>query len=296
MGILLPGAARLSRVPGTLGCGTGHGGRRKLPLRDRASAVHRRAHSGRDDPRREDRLRELHGRADGDRAGPPSRARARGAAGRGDHGRGRVASATGAVGGVLPRRPRAPVRRDDPGRRAPDHALCAVLPVGRGPDGAVLHLSPPVPGRDARDRAVGQHPASAGVLGADVAVVLPAHRLLEAPARRPAGGADGACRDRGGRARHDRGDADPGEHRGELQPDRHPARGRGDPGLGMVSPGADPDSPRRLHEVGAVPVPLLAPACDGRADAGLGLSPFGHDGEGGRVPDGADVAGARRAS
>ena len=41
-------------------------------------------------------------------------------------------------------------------------------------------------------RAVGQHPAVAGVLGADLAVVLPADRLLEAPARRAAGRADGA--------------------------------------------------------------------------------------------------------
>jgi hypothetical protein len=187
----------------------------------------------------------------------------------------------------LPRRARAPLCRDDPGRGAPHHALCAVLPLGRGPDGAVLHLPPAVPGRDAGDRPVGQHPAPAGVLGADLALVLPAHRLLEAPARRPAGRADGACRDRGGRARADRGDADPRRDRGQLQPDGDPARGRGDQGLGMVSARADPDPARRLHEIGAVPVPLLAAACDGGADAGLGLSAFGHDGEGGRVPDGA---------
>ena len=48
-------------------------------------------------------------------------------------------------------------------------------------------------------------------------------------------------------------------------------------------------------QVGAVSVPLLAAACDGRADAGVGLSAFRDHGEGGRVPDGAAVAGARPA-
>jgi multicomponent K+:H+ antiporter subunit A len=44
----------------------------------------------------------------------------------------------------------------------------------------------------------------------------------------------------------------------------------------------------------AVPVPLLAAACDGGADAGVRLPALGHDGEGRRVPDGAPVAGAGR--
>jgi multicomponent K+:H+ antiporter subunit A len=66
-----------------------------------------------------------------------------------------------------------------------------------------------------------------------------------------------------------------------------------DPRVRLVSARADPDPPRRVHEVGAVPVPLLASARDGRADAGVGLPAFGHDGEGGRVPDGPHVARAR---
>jgi NADH:ubiquinone oxidoreductase subunit 5 (subunit L)/multisubunit Na+/H+ antiporter MnhA subunit len=61
-------------------------------------------------------------------------------------------------------------------------------------------------------------------------------------------------------------------------------------GLGVVPARADPDPVGRLHQIGAVPVPLLAAACHGRADAGLGLPAFRHHGEGGRVPDGADVA------
>ena len=51
---------------------------------------------------------------------------------------------------------------------------------------------------------------------------------------------------------------------------------------------------RRAHQERAVSVPLLAAACDGRAHAGLGLPAFGGDGEAGRVPAGALVAGAVR--
>jgi hypothetical protein len=56
--------------------------------------------------------------------------------------------------------------------------------------------------------------------------------------------------------------------------------------------GADPDPAGLLHQIGAVPVPFLAAPRDGRADAGERLSPFRDDGEGGRVPAGAAVAGA----
>ena len=52
---------------------------------------------------------------------------------------------------------------------------------------------------------------------------------------------------------------------------------------------------RRAHQERAVPVPLLAAARDGGADAGVGLPALGDDGEGRRVPAGAAVAGARRA-
>ena len=45
-------------------------------------------------------------------------------------------------------------------------------------------------------------------------------------------------------------------------------------------------------KIGAVPVPLLAAARDGGADAGVGLPALGDDGEGGRVPAGAAVPGA----
>jgi multicomponent K+:H+ antiporter subunit A len=62
--------------------------------------------------------------------------------------------------------------------------------------------------------------------------------------------------------------------------------------LAALRAGASADPAGLFHQVGAVPVPFLAAARDGGADAGLGLPAFGDDGEGGPVPDGAAVAGA----
>ena len=59
--------------------------------------------------------------------------------------------------------------------------------------------------------------------------------------------------------------------------------------------GAGPDPARRADQERAVPLPLLAAARHGGADAGLGLSAFGDAGEGRRLPAGAAVAGAGRA-
>jgi hypothetical protein len=120
--------------------------------------------------------------------------------------------------------------------------------------------------------------------------VVPADRLLEAPARGPPGRAYGACGHGCGRACDDRGHADPRQYRGQLQPDGYPAVGGFHQILGLVPARADPDPAGRLHQVRSVPVPFLAAARDGRADAGLGLPAFGHDGEGGGVLDGAHVA------
>jgi hypothetical protein len=48
----------------------------------------------------------------------------------------------------------------------------------------------------------------------------------------------------------------------------------------------------RLHQERAVPVSLLAAACDGRAHAGVGLPALGHDGQVRRLPAGTPVPGA----
>ena len=60
----------------------------------------------------------------------------------------------------------------------------------------------------------------------------------------------------------------------------------------LYVPALRADPSRRPHKKRAVPVPFLAAARDGRSDAGFGLSAFGDDGEGRRVPAGAALAGA----
>ena len=56
---------------------------------------------------------------------------------------------------------------------------------------------------------------------------------------------------------------------------------------------ADAGAAGRVHEVGAVPVPLVAARCDGGADTDQRVPPLGHDGEGRRVPGGAARTGLR---
>ena len=55
-----------------------------------------------------------------------------------------------------------------------------------------------------------------------------------------------------------------------------------------------PDAGRRVHEVGAVPVPRVVAGRDGGADAGERLPALGDDGEGGRDPRGPVRADVRR--
>jgi multicomponent K+:H+ antiporter subunit A len=74
--------------------------------------------------------------------------------------------------------------------------------------------------------------------------------------------------------------------------DHHP--GRGDPREPLLHPGAAPDPRRLLHQVGAVPVPFLAAARHGGPDAGQRLPALRDHGEGGDLPLGAALAGARR--
>ena len=83
-----------------------------------------------------------------------------------------------------------------------------------------------------------------------------------------------------------------GPHRRQLRPRRVSGRRRRDPRARPLPAGARADPARRADQERAVPVPLLAAARDGGADAGLGLPAFGDDGEGRRVPAGAAVAGA----
>ena len=61
------------------------------------------------------------------------------------------------------------------------------------------------------------------------------------------------------------------------------ARGDAAAGKPALCCGAAPGARRRLHQVGAVPVPFLAAQRHGGADAGVGLPAFGHHGEGRRL-------------
>ena len=70
--------------------------------------------------------------------------------------------------------------------------------------------------------------------------------------------------------------------------------GRGRPGKPALSCGAPAGARRRLHQIGAVPVPLLAAQRHGGADAGFGLPALGDDGEGRRLSVDAPQPGARR--
>jgi nucleotide-binding universal stress UspA family protein len=163
----------------------------------------------------------------------------------------------------------------------------ALLHVAAGPGAALLLVLPGLHGRDAGRGAVGQPGAAGGVLGADQPLVVPADRLLAPPQ------ADARAA-RAWRSRHRRrrpgllaGVLLLGPHRRQLRPRRGAGRGRRIrahalylPALVLVLLGA-------LHQERAVPVPLLAAARDGGADAGVGLPALGHHGEGRRVPAGA---------
>ena len=81
---------------------------------------------------------------------------------------------------------------------------------------------------------------------------------------------------------------------GSYDLDRVLASGDCDPLARALCPGARPGPARRPDEERPVPVSFLAAARDGGADAGVGLSAFGHHGEGRRLPAGAAVAGAGR--
>jgi hypothetical protein len=85
-----------------------------------------------------------------------------------------------------------------------------------------------------------------------------------------------------------------GAHRRQLRAVGHPDPGRCHPRARALpaDPGADPAG--GLHQVGAVPVPLLAAAGHGGADAGIGLPALGDAGEGRCVPVGAVLPGAIR--
>ena len=147
----------------------------------------------------------------------------------------------------------------------------------RGPLRRVLHA---VRRRDARARRRRRRLDAVRVLGADLGDVVPAHRPRRRARGRPRLGAAGAARHRRRRPGDARRVRLPGERGRHDRPARH-ARGRADvddrPGRPRARAG------RRVQQVGAVPVPLLAAGRDGRADARQRVPALGDDGQGRRV-------------
>ena len=119
------------------------------------------------------------------------------------------------------------------------------------------------------------------LLGADVDHVVPAHRQRPHPAAGPRRRPPGVARDRrrspGDARRTDR-PRPAGRH---VPPQRHPRRPSNRHGRRR---GARADPARRLHQVGADAVPLVAAGGDGCADAGEHVPALGDDGQGRRLP------------
>ena len=174
-------------------------------------------------------------------------------------------------------------------------AVRALLHVAAGSGAALLLVPHGVHGRDARHGAVGQPDPARRVLGAHRPHVVHADRVLVPPPRRAARRAHGGDRDGRRRARA-------AARRARARRDRRQLRSRtpcSRPATRFAQhpwypAAARADPARRFHEERAVPVPLLAAARDGRADAGVGVSALGHDGQSRRVPARAPVARARR--
>ena len=144
--------------------------------------------------------------------------------------------------------------------------------------------------------AVGQPDPARRLLGADEPHLVPADRLLVSP--RATRGAARAWRSPSPAAAGSRllaGVLLLGHIVGSYDLDAVLAAGDAVRAHPLLSRRARADPARRAHQERAVPVPLLAAARDGGADAGVGLPALGDDGEGRRVPARAAVAGAGRA-
>ncbi|EXI91996.1 MAG: hypothetical protein AW12_00927 [Candidatus Accumulibacter sp. BA-94] len=172
--------------------------------------------------------------------------------------------------------------------------LCRLVPAGDGPARAFLLDPAAVHGRHARRRAVREPAAAARLLGDHQPLLVSPRRLPQRQARvahQRAHGAGGHRRRRSGAlrrhpaARRNRRQLRTvGDPRGRCADSRRPA----------VRAGADPDPARRVHQVGAVSLPLLAAERDGSTDAGVGLPAFGDDGQGRGLPPRPPLPGARQ--
>ena len=173
-------------------------------------------------------------------------------------------------------------------------AICALLHVAERPGAALFCLFSGVHGLDDGHRAVGQHHPAGFFLGTDQSFFVSLDWLLAPPKRCAARCAHGADGNRHGRAVHAGRHAGDRPHRRQLRPGRGAGGGRADSRASAVPDCPGAGAAGRADQKRAVSVSFLAAARDGRTHAGIKLSAFGHDGQGGRVFAGAPVAGAGR--
>ena len=203
----------------------------------------------------------------------------------------------GRVAGAHPRlsarRPRLAVWPDYHRHRRGGRPVHAQLSGGRQSARVLLPLPLLLHGFDAGARLGRQSAHAVRVLGGDERHQLPPDRIFAHLGRVQGRRAQRLHRHRRRRAglarRHD--PAWAGERKLHDQRDRQSAGSERAAGISVLS-GADPVG--RVHQVGPVPVPLVAPRGDGRAHARQRLSAFGHHGESGRLSAGAPSSRAER--
>ncbi len=199
--------------------------------------------------------------------------------------------------GQLDRRGLVPPERRDAARSAVDdvrsagdvrrHAhprLCGRVHGARRGPSAVLRVPEPVHRGDAHARAGQQLPAAVLRLGGRRTGVVPAHRVLELPARLRGRRQEGIHRQphRRPRAHHRDGPDVCHVRQRELRPGARWGRSWDQPGGRQRH--RDHVAARGLRQVSAVPAAVLARRRHGRPDARVSAHPRGHHGDRGRLP------------
>lgn len=111
-------------------------------------------------------------------------------------------------------------------------------------------------------------------------LLLPADHLLAHPPGGPQRRAHGAGHYRGGQAGFARRLRAARRNQRQLRTLRGAGQQRHHPRPSALPADADPDPARRVHQIGAIPLPFPAPQRDGGADTSLGLPAFGDHGLG----------------
>ena len=165
---------------------------------------------------------------------------------------------------------------------------CRLRGRGEG-QGALLRRDVLLLRRDADPRARGRLDIAARLLGADRALIVPAHRLLVRTRRRPAGGHACLFVHPHRRPRALRGDLRPDHADGHERDLRHPGSGR----CGR-HPGGPPAPRGRGRQVSPDAPAGLAPGRDGGTHPRLGPPALGHARRRRRDPDDPGISSCRK--